>query len=131
MKELTEGFLSRKQVGPAYSFHVSRKQMVSDGFDTLSHIMEIYMSKPDEDNVSDDIAEALMKSVIQNLRTAIANPQDYTAISSKHKEAVYRNTGYFLAGVGFVDLKVKAELLRLQRKKAGKRLTMRQEHDRL
>lgn len=43
---------------------------------TLSHIMEIYFSEPDEDNVSDDIAEALMKNVIHNLRAAIRNPED-------------------------------------------------------
>ena len=35
--------------------------MVSGGFDILSHIMETYFSEPNEDNVSDDIMEALMK----------------------------------------------------------------------
>lgn len=45
-------------------------------------MMEIYFSKPDEDNVSDEIAEALMKNVIQNLRTAIKDPQDYRAKSN-------------------------------------------------
>ena len=69
-------------IDPAYSCHVPKRQMVSDGFDTLSHMMEIYFSKPDEDNVSDDIAEALMKNVIQNLRTAIKDPQDYRAKSN-------------------------------------------------
>lgn len=69
-------------IDPAYSGCASERQMVSDGFDTLSHIMEIYFSKPDEDNVSDDIAEALMKNVIRNLRAAIVNPQDYTARSN-------------------------------------------------
>ena len=69
-------------IDPAYSCCASERQMVSDGFDTLSHIMEIYFSKPDEDNVSDDIAEALMKNVIRNLRAAIVNPQDYTARSN-------------------------------------------------
>lgn len=69
-------------IDPTYSRHVPKRQMVSDGFDTLSHIMEIYFSKPDEDNVSDDMAEALMKNVIQNLRAAIVNPQDYTARSN-------------------------------------------------
>lgn len=44
--------------------------------------MEIYFSEPNEDNVSDDIAEALMRSVIRNLRAAIQNPQDYTARSN-------------------------------------------------
>ena len=69
-------------IDPAYSYCVPKRRMVSDGFDTLSHIMEIYFSKPDEDNVSDDMAEALMKNVIQNLRAAIVNPKDYTARSN-------------------------------------------------
>ncbi len=43
------------------------------GFDILSHIMEIYFSEPNEDNVSDDISEALMRSAIRNLRAAIQN----------------------------------------------------------
>ena len=51
-------------------------------FDILSHIMETYFSEPDEDNVSDDIMEALMRSVIRNLRAAIQNPEDYTARSN-------------------------------------------------
>lgn len=67
---------------PSYTYSVSEFQMVSGGFDTLSHIMEIYFSETDEDNVSDDIAEALMRSVIRNLRAAIRNPKDYTARSN-------------------------------------------------
>ena len=49
---------------PTYTYSVPVKQMVSGGFDTLSHIMETYFSETDEDNVSDDISEALMRSVI-------------------------------------------------------------------
>ena len=67
---------------PTYTYSVPKKQMVSGGFDILSHIMEIYFSEPNEDNVSDDISEALMRSVIHNLRAAIQNPQDYTARSN-------------------------------------------------
>lgn len=67
---------------PAYTFSVPKKQMVSGGFGTLSHIMEIYFSKPDDNNVSDDIAEALMQNVIKNLRTAIADPENYPARSN-------------------------------------------------
>lgn len=67
---------------PTYTYSGPKKQMVSGGFDTLSHIMEIYFSEPDRDNVSDDIAEALMKNTIRNLRTAIENPEDYTARSN-------------------------------------------------
>lgn len=67
---------------PEYTYSVPEFQMFSGGFDTLSHIMEIYFSEPDEDNVSDDIAEELMKNVIRNLRAAVANPKDYTARSN-------------------------------------------------
>lgn len=44
--------------------------------------METYFSAPDEDNVSDDIMEALMKSVIRNLRAAVKDPKDYNARSN-------------------------------------------------
>ncbi len=67
---------------PTYTYSVPVGQMVSGGFDILSHIMETYFSEPDEDNVSDDIMEALMKSVIRNLRAAIQNPEDYAARSN-------------------------------------------------
>lgn len=67
---------------PTYTYSVPKFQMVSGSFDILSHIMEIYFSGPDEDNVSDDIAEALMRNVIRNLRAAIRNPEDYTARSN-------------------------------------------------
>lgn len=67
---------------PAYTFSVPKRQMVSGGFDTLSHIMETYFGRPDGDNVSDDISEALMSNVIRNLRAAIADMQDYTARSN-------------------------------------------------
>ena len=67
---------------PTYTYSVPKFQMVSGGFDILSHIMETYFSEPDEDNVSDDISEALMRGVIRDLRAAIQNPEDYTARSN-------------------------------------------------
>ena len=67
---------------PTYTYSVPAPQMVSGSFDILSHIMETYFSLPNEDNVSDDLMEALMRSVIRNLRAAIRNPKDYTARSN-------------------------------------------------
>ena len=67
---------------PTYTYSVPKRQMVSGSFDILSHIMETYFSAPDQDNVSDDIMEALMGSVIRNLRAAIRDPEDYTARSN-------------------------------------------------
>ncbi|MCD8091287.1 MAG: iron-containing alcohol dehydrogenase [Clostridiales bacterium] len=67
---------------PTYTYSVPKRQMVSGSFDILSHIMETYFSLPDDDNVSDDISEALMRSVIRNLRKAVKDPKDYTARSN-------------------------------------------------
>lgn len=67
---------------PTYTYSVPKQQMVSGGFDILSHIMETYFSEPNEENVSDDISEALMRGVIRDLRAAIQNPEDYTARSN-------------------------------------------------
>ncbi|HIZ83933.1 MAG TPA: iron-containing alcohol dehydrogenase [Firmicutes bacterium] len=67
---------------PTYTYSVPAGQVASGGFDILSHIMETYFSEPNEDNVSDDIMEALMRSVIRNLRAAMQNPEDYTARSN-------------------------------------------------
>lgn len=67
---------------PEYTFSVSKLQTASGGFDILSHIMETYFSLPNEDNVSDDISETLMKSVIKNLSVAIESPNDYQARSN-------------------------------------------------
>ena len=67
---------------PTYTFTVPKSQMISGGFDTLSHIMEIYFSGPDAENVSDDLAEALMRGTIRDLRAAVQNPEDYDARSN-------------------------------------------------
>lgn len=67
---------------PLYTYTVPKKQMVSGAFDSFTHMMETYFSAPDEDNVSDSLNEALMKSVVRNLSKAIANPEDYEARSN-------------------------------------------------
>ena len=69
-------------IDATYTFSVPQKQMVSGGFDILSHIMETYFSTCDEENVSDDISEALMRGVIRDLRASIKNPEDYCARSN-------------------------------------------------
>ena len=67
---------------PVYTYSVPKKQMASGAFDSFSHIMETYFSEPDEQNVSDEIGEALMRSVIRNTQQAVKNPEDYTARSN-------------------------------------------------
>lgn len=67
---------------PSYTLSVPKRQSVSGGFDILSHIMETYFSEPDEDNISDDISEALMRSVIRELQTLLKDSEDYAARSN-------------------------------------------------
>lgn len=55
---------------------VPMKQVVSGAFDTLSHCMETYMGKSMADNISDEINEAVMRNVINNLRAIIADPDN-------------------------------------------------------
>ena len=66
---------------PTYTLSVPMKQVVSGAFDTLSHAMETYFGKPNENNLSDDINEAVMRSVIRNIRVLLADPQNYEARS--------------------------------------------------
>ena len=57
------------------------KQVISGAFDTLSHAMETYFGKPDENNLSDDINEAVMRSVIRNIRVLLTDSENYDARS--------------------------------------------------
>lgn len=76
------GALSKFAVlDPAYTLTVPMKQVVSGAFDTLSHAMETYFGKPLENNVSDEINEAIMRNTIRNIRAAIKDPQDIQARS--------------------------------------------------
>lgn len=67
---------------PCYTLSVPLTQVLSGAFDTLSHAMETYFGKPhDRNNLSDDINEAVMRSVIANTRLLLADPDSYEARS--------------------------------------------------
>ena len=66
---------------PTYSLSVPMKQVISGAFDTLSHAMETYFGKPDENNLSDDLGEAVMRSTIRNIRVLLTDPKNYEARS--------------------------------------------------
>ena len=66
---------------PSYSLSVPFSQVISGAFDTLSHAMETYFGKPDENNLSDDLGEAVMRSVIRNTRVLLADHDNYNARS--------------------------------------------------
>ena len=66
---------------PTYSMSVPMKQVISGAFDTLSHAMETYFGKPDENNLSDDINEAIMRGIIRNIRALLSDSDSYEARS--------------------------------------------------
>ena len=66
---------------PMYTMSVPMKQVISGAFDTLSHAMETYFGKPEVNNLSDDINEAIMRGVIKNIRTLLKDSENYEARS--------------------------------------------------
>ena len=68
-------------LNPEYTYSVPKIQMVSGIFDIMSHLCEQYFSG-DDDNTTDYLIEAVMKSLINSARIAIQNPEDYEARSN-------------------------------------------------
>ena len=68
-------------LNPRFTMSLPKRQMVAGIYDIFNHICEQYFSGED-DNVSDDLAEALMKSVIRNSLVAVDDPEDYEARSN-------------------------------------------------
>ncbi len=83
---------------PSYSMSVPLPQVISGAFDTLSHCMETYFGKPDDNNLSDDINEAIMRSVIRNIRALIADPDDYEPRSELAWAAAMAENGILKIG---------------------------------
>ena len=68
-------------LNPEFTYSVPKIQMVSGVFDIMSHLMEQYFSGED-DNTTDYVIEAVMKSLIKSARVAVENPMDYEARSN-------------------------------------------------
>lgn len=68
-------------LNPKYTLTLPHYQMVAGIYDIFNHICEQYFSGED-DNTSDYIAEALMKSLLVSSRIANKNPNDYEARSN-------------------------------------------------
>lgn len=68
-------------LNPEYTYSVPKLQMVSGIFDIMSHLCEQYFSG-DDDNTTDYLIEAVMKSLINSARVVIQNLEDYEARSN-------------------------------------------------
>lgn len=64
---------------PVNTASVPPMQVISGAFDTLSHAMETYLGSSDADNVSDDVALAIMHNTVVNMRRLLVNINDMQA----------------------------------------------------
>ena len=64
---------------PTYTFTVSKYQTAAGSADIMSHIFEDYFSRTEDSDLSDGIAETILKSVMKNTLIALAKPEDYSA----------------------------------------------------
>lgn len=63
---------------PAYTFTVSKKQTAAGCADAMNHVMEQYFAE-DTTLLNDGFCEAELKSLMENTKIALENPEDYRA----------------------------------------------------
>ena len=73
-------------------------QVISGAFDTLSHAMETYLGNSDEDNVSDDVALAIMKNTVVNMRRLLVNSSDMQARGNLMWDSAMAENGILKVG---------------------------------
>ena len=83
---------------PAYTMSVPPMQVLSGAFDTLSHAMETYLGSSDEDNVSDDVALAIMRNTVINMRRLLTNINDVQARSNLMWDSAMAENGILKCG---------------------------------
>lgn len=83
---------------PAYTLTVPRMQVLSGAFDTLSHAMETYFGNSDSDNVSDDVALAIMRNTVVNMRRLLRNMDDLEARGNLMWDSAMAENGILKVG---------------------------------
>ncbi len=83
---------------PVYTSSVPRMQVLSGAFDTLSHAMETYLGNSDEDNVSDDVALAVMRNTVANMRRLLKNKDDLQARGNLMWDSAMAENGILKVG---------------------------------
>lgn len=73
-------------------------QVLSGAFDTLSHAMETYFGNSDEDNVSDDVALAIMKNTVRNMKRLLKNIDDIQARGNLMWDSAMAENGILKVG---------------------------------
>ena len=83
---------------PSYTLTVPRMQVLSGAFDTLSHAMETYFGNSDSDNVSDDVALAIMRNTVVNMRRLLQNMDDLEARGNLMWDSAMAENGILKVG---------------------------------
>lgn len=83
---------------PGYTASVPRMQVISGAFDTLSHAMETYFGRSDENNVSDDVALAIMRNTVVNMRRLLKNIDDMQARGNLMWDSAMAENGILKVG---------------------------------
>lgn len=83
---------------PAYTMSVPRMQVISGAFDTLSHAMETYFGNSDADNVSDDVALAVMRNTVVNMKRLMGNIDDIQARGNLMWDSAMAENGILKVG---------------------------------
>lgn len=81
-----------------YTMSVPDAQVLSGAFDTLSHAMETYFGQSDEDNVSDEVALAIMRSTVVNMRRLLKDIHDETARGNLMWDSAMAENGILKVG---------------------------------
>lgn len=83
---------------PLYTASVPRLQVISGAFDTLSHAMETYFGNSDQNNVSDDVALAIMKNTVVNMKRLLGNINDMQARGNLMWDSAMAENGILKVG---------------------------------
>ncbi|MEE8808315.1 MAG: iron-containing alcohol dehydrogenase [Lactimicrobium sp.] len=85
-------------LSPAFTMTMPMGQVISGAFDSLSHCMETYMGSPREENVSDEINEAVQRNIIRNIRKILQNPENEDVRSELIWDAAMSENGMLKIG---------------------------------
>ena len=83
---------------PDYTASVPPMQVLSGALDTLSHAMETYLGNSDADNVSDDVALAIMRNTVVNMRRLLVDINDMQARGNLMWDSAMAENGILKVG---------------------------------
>lgn len=83
---------------PACTATVPPMQVLSGAFDTLSHAMETYLGNSDQDNVSDNVALAIMRNTVANMNRLLLDINDMQARGNLMWDSAMAENGILKVG---------------------------------